>query len=114
MTSSGNPEGVREHVRSPRGHPYKNVPDTRSISLFGLGMIVGAVVGAGIAVLVAPSSGPETRRQIGHRLGKLRKGRGTWGRLGRELRRAAAVKRKEMLIEAKRREVALRAANAGT
>jgi gas vesicle protein len=81
--------------------------------MFGVGMIVGAVVGASIAVLVVPRSGPETRQQIGRRLGKLRSGRGTWGKLGRELRRAAAVKRKQTLIEAKRREIALRAA-AGT
>jgi len=110
MTSSGKPEGVREHVRSPRGRPYQNVRDARSVSMLGVGMIIGAVVGAGIALLVAPKSGPETRRQIGRGLGKLRSGRGVWSKLGRELKRAAAAKRKEMLIESKRREVAIRAA----
>ena len=110
MTSAGNPEGVRERVRSARGRPYKNVRDPRSVSMLGIGMVIGAVLGAGIAVLVAPKSGPDTRRQISQRLGNLRSRRGVWGKLGRELKRAAAAKRKEMMIEAKRREIAIRTA----
>ena len=113
MTASGNPEGAREHVQSPRGTPYKNVRDARSVSLLGVGMIVGAVIGAGVAMLVAPRSGAETRRQIGRGVGRLRGKRGVWGQLGRELRRAASAKRKAMQIEAKRREIALRRAESG-
>lgn len=113
MTASGNPEDVHKRVQSPRGRPYRNVTDGRSVSLLGIGMIVGAVIGAGVAMLVAPRSGPDTRRQISRRVGGLRAGRGVWGRLGKELRRAAAAKRKAMEIEAKRREIALRRAETG-
>ncbi len=113
MSSPGNPEGVRERVRSARGRPYQNVRDPRSVSLLGVGMVIGAVLGAGIAVLVAPRTGPETRRQISRRLGSLRSRRGVWGKLGRELKRAAAAKRKEMMIDSKRREIAIRSASGG-
>ena len=113
MSSSGNPEGVQDRVRAPQGRPYQTVRDARSVSMLGIGMVIGAVVGAGIAVLVAPRSGPETRRQITRRIGSIRSRKGVWGKLGRELRRAAAAKRKEMEIEAKRREIAIRNASAG-
>ncbi len=113
MTGSDNPEGVQKRVQSARGRPYRNVNDGRSVSLLGIGMVVGAVIGAGVAMLVSPRSGPDTRRQISRRVGRLRAGRGVWGRLGRELRRAAAAKRKAMEIDAKRREIALRRAEAG-
>lgn len=113
MTASGNPEGVQQRVQSARGRPYKNVNDARSVSMLGIGMVVGAVIGAGIAMLVAPRSGPDTRREISRRVGRLRSGRGVWGKLGHELRRAAAAKRKEMEIDANRREIALRRAEAG-
>ncbi len=79
--------------------------------MLGVGMVIGAVLGAGIAVLVAPNSGSDTRRKISSRFGNLRSRRGVWGKLGRELKRAAAAKRKEMMIEAKRREIAIRSAS---
>ena len=113
MTASGKPEDVRERVQTPRGRPYRNVKDARSISMLDIGMVVGTVIGAGIALLVAPRSGPDTRRQITRRVDRLRAGRGVWGRLGRELRRAAAAKRKSVEIEARRREIAFRRAGTG-
>lgn len=73
-------------------------------------MVIGAVLGTGIALLVAPQSGAETRRVIARRAGKLRLGRraGVWAKLGRELRRAAAAKRKSMEMEARRHEIEAR------
>ena len=38
---------------------------------FGAGLLIGALVGAGIALLVAPSSGEETRRLISRRARRL-------------------------------------------
>ncbi len=38
---------------------------------FAAGLIIGALVGAGIALLVAPSSGEETRRLIARRARRL-------------------------------------------
>jgi gas vesicle protein len=80
--------------------------------MLGVGMVIGAVIGAGIALLVAPASGHETRRLISRRAGGLRGRPGVWGKLGRELRKAAAAKRKVMEVEARQREVALRRAEA--
>lgn len=112
MTSSGNPEPTGEQPSAPRGKPYRNVTDARSVSMLGVGMVIGAVIGAGIALLVAPASGHETRRQLSRRAGRLRGNPGVWGKLGRELRRAAAAKRKAIEIEARQREVELRRASA--
>jgi len=89
----------------PRGRPYRNVPDTRSVSLLGVGMVIGAAIGAGVALLLAPRSGSDTRRFLTRRARKIRGRTGVWTRLGRELQRAAAAKRKQMEIEAKRREL---------
>jgi gas vesicle protein len=79
--------------------------------MLGIGMVVGAIIGAGIAILVAPESGAETRRRLSRRAGKLRGNRGVWNRLGRELRRAAAAKRKTMDLAARRKEIAERNAD---
>jgi gas vesicle protein len=38
---------------------------------FGAGLLIGALVGAGIALLVAPSSGEETRRMLSRRARRL-------------------------------------------
>ena len=38
--------------------------ETNSSSMFLLGAIAGAVVGAGVALLVAPKSGAETREDL--------------------------------------------------
>lgn len=77
--------------------------------MLGIGMVIGAVIGAGVAMLVAPESGAETRRRLSRRAGNFRKGKTAWTRLGRELKRAAQMKRKAMEIEAKRKELAERA-----
>ena len=110
MTAADTPEGAKKPSRRPRGRPYKKTTDTQSVSMLGIGMVVGAVIGAGIALLVAPESGAETRRRLSRRAGTLRGSRGVWTKLGRELRRAAAAKRKTDAIEAKRKEIAERGA----
>ncbi|MEO8576203.1 MAG: YtxH domain-containing protein [Gemmatimonadales bacterium] len=103
MTPADTAKGAQ---RRPKGRPYRQVTDTRSVSMLGIGMVVGAVIGAGIALLVAPESGAATRRRLSQGAGTLRSGRGVWTKLGRELRRAAAAKRKTVEIEAKRKEIA--------
>jgi gas vesicle protein len=83
-------------IRKPRGKAYRSVPDVRSLSMLGIGMIVGTVIGAGITLLVAPTSGREMRRLLGDRAGRVRSGGGVWYKLGKELRKAAAAKRKQL------------------
>ena len=41
------------------------------VRTFAAGLLIGALVGAGIALLVAPSSGEETRRMITRRARRL-------------------------------------------
>jgi len=59
-------------------------------------MVIGAVVGAGIALLVAPRSGREVRELLSHRASRITRGSGVWYKLGKELRRAAVAKRKQL------------------
>lgn len=54
---------------------------TRGGSLPMMGFVVGAVVGAGIALLLAPAKGEETRNRIGDAAKKL--GRDTKHTLGK-------------------------------
>jgi gas vesicle protein len=111
MNASEPLEAGRKPMR-PKGRPYKDVPDTRSVSMLGIGMVIGAVVGAGVALLLAPGSGLETRSLISRKAQRLRGNRGVWSKLGRELRKAAETKRKSMEIDAKRKEIRLREAGA--
>jgi len=46
--------------------------ETNSSSMFLLGAIAGAVVGAGVALLVAPKSGAETREDLTNGYASLR------------------------------------------
>jgi len=82
--------------------------------MLGMGMVIGTVIGAGIALLMAPSSGAEMRRGLSRRAGRLRSGGGgAWSKLGRELQRAASAKRKSLELEAKRNEIEARRAVRG-
>ena len=92
-------------ARKPRGKSYKTVPNVRSVSLLGVGMVIGAVVGAGVTLLVAPRSGRQTRELLSYRAGRLRRDSGVWLKLGKELRRAAAAKRKQLEREESRSRV---------
>ena len=61
---------------------------------FAAGVVLGIVVGAGAALLLAPNSGADVRRQLARRARRLRhSGEDAWDGLRRELRRA--VRRRE-------------------
>ena len=113
MSAADKPEPRRGPARRPRGKPYKTVADARSAGMLGVGMIIGAVLGAGVALLVAPQAGWETRRSLTSRARHIRGGTQAWTRLGRELKRAASAKRKSLELEAKRREIETKRAAAG-
>ena len=60
------------------------------------GLLIGALVGAGIALLVAPSSGEETRRLISRRARRLAAdARERYDDARHELRQASARGRRE-------------------
>lgn len=51
----------------PRGHSYSDDMKMKHVSIFGAGIAIGALIGAGAALLFAPHSGEETRELIGER-----------------------------------------------
>ena len=64
------------------------VPDWSAIGLFAAGIAVGAVLGASVALLLAPASGEETRYRIAS---KVRPDDDDlWDQLAEELDRAAS------------------------
>ncbi len=72
------------------GLPYETVPDWNNIGLFSAGIAVGAVLGAAVALLMAPATGEETRHSISRRVRRLRGDDDVWDELAEELQRAAA------------------------
>ena len=82
------------------GLPYETVPDWNNIGLFAAGIAVGAVLGAAVALLMAPATGEETRHSISRRVRRLRGDDDVWDELAEELAQAAA-ERGEKSAEAK-------------
>jgi hypothetical protein len=72
------------------GLPPEMVPDWNNIGLFTAGIAVGAVLGAAVALLLAPASGEETRQSIGRRVRRFRGEDDVWDELAEELELAAA------------------------
>jgi YtxH-like protein len=72
----------------PVGRSYEEERDWRGAGALSLGILAGALVGAGFALLLAPQSGEETREQIARRARRLgtRADEG-WDDLRDELRR---------------------------
>ena len=51
-------------IERPSGSSYRRSVDWERVGLVGAGLLVGALFGAGAALLLAPQSGPETRLSI--------------------------------------------------
>src|SRR6266550_1364255 len=74
----------------PDGLPHETVPDWNNIGLFTAGIAVGAILGATVALLLAPASGDHTRHTIARRVRKLRgEDDDVWEDLAEELELAA-------------------------
>ena len=77
-------------VERPRGKPYRRSVDWEHVALVGAGLVFGALVGAGAALLLAPQTGEETRLAIGRRARHVRyRARNAWDELAEELALAA-------------------------
>ena len=95
MSYAGNTFQTRSAMKAAAGRPYSRDRDWAQVGVFGAGIALGALLGAGIALLVAPQSGEETRaglRRRAYRVG--RRGRGAWDELGNELRYRRARRRR--------------------
>ena len=77
------------------GVPHQTVPDWNNIGLFTAGVAVGAILGATVALLLAPASGDETRHSIARRVRNIRGDDDAWDELAEELERAAAEREEE-------------------
>ena len=97
MPSSDDAATDSEPIVHASGSPYRNVPDSRSVSMLGLGMVIGVAIGAGIALLTAPRSGEEMRDSIRDRVRHIRGKDDAWSKLQRELKRAMKVRRRTAL-----------------
>lgn len=87
--------------RKPRGRSYSDDMQWRHAAIFGAGVALGALIGAGAALLYAPQTGEETREmlserahqfggRIGERIDDARGDLGWYMRRGRrKLRRGA-------------------------
>jgi hypothetical protein len=82
------------------GLPSETVPDWNNIGLFTAGIAVGAILGATVALLLAPASGDETRHSISRRVRNLRGNDDAWDDLAEELERAAAEMEQDAADEA--------------
>lgn len=72
----------------PVGRSYEEERDWRGAGILSLGIIAGALVGAGVALLLAPQSGEETREQLAIRARRLgSRADAGWDDLRDELRR---------------------------
>jgi hypothetical protein len=79
-------------VERPRGSSFRRSVDWQHVGLLGAGLLVGAVVGAGAALLFAPQSGEETRTIIRRQARNARhRASDAWSDLADEL--AAATRR---------------------
>ncbi len=62
--------------------------DNQQLFNFVSGVVLGAIIGAGIALLTAPNSGQRTRRRIARVAGELRDGAADrWDDLADEMKR---------------------------
>ena len=72
----------------PVGRSFEEERDWRGAGILSLGIIAGALVGAGVALLLAPQSGEETRERIADRARRLgTRADASWEDLRDELRR---------------------------
>jgi gas vesicle protein len=79
-----------------RGDRMDSEGGSSGLRTFGAGLLIGALVGAGIALLVAPSSGEETRRMISRRARRLAAdARDRYDEARHELRQARERRRRE-------------------
>ena len=72
----------------PVGRSWEEERDWRGAGILSLGVIAGALVGAGVALLLAPQSGEETRERIANRARRFgTRADESWDDLRDELRR---------------------------
>jgi hypothetical protein len=72
----------------PDDAPVEMVPDWNAIGLFATGIALGAILGASVALLLAPASGEETRHRLAKKV-RRQEDDDVWEQLAAELDRAS-------------------------
>jgi len=86
-----------DEVTEPMGFAYEEPMDWARLGVFGLGIALGALLGGGAALLLAPQSGEEIRAGIGRRARGIREEAGdAWEDLRDELEWATRRGRKRL------------------
>lgn len=90
-TSHANhPDDVPAEGSRPRGRPYSREVNWSLFGIIAASVAAGAVLGAGVALLVAPYSGEHARLALGQEFRRRRPWRSSpWDRLGNELAKVA-------------------------
>jgi gas vesicle protein len=83
--------------------PPARVPSERSTAGFAAGVLFGALLGAGFALLFAPDRGDKTRRRLRHRMQSLREdAREGIDRAGTRTRKELRRRQRSILAELRR------------
>lgn len=97
------------------GQPFTETRDLGKMATIIAGVAVGAMIGAGAALLLAPGSGDETRAAIKQRVRKLtRRERSVWKSLARAMEEAAHETAARSRLRAVKAEAAAAAVKAAT
>lgn len=97
------------------GQPFTETRDVGKMATIIAGVAVGAMIGAGAALLLAPGSGDETRAAIKQRVRKLtRRERSVWKSLARAMEEAAHETAARSRLRAVKAEAAAAAVKAAT
>lgn len=92
------------------GEPFTETTELDKTVMIVAGVAVGALIGAGAALLFAPASGDDTRTAIKRRVRKLtRRERGVWKSLASALEEAANEKAARSRLRARKAEAESRA-----
>lgn len=65
--AAGSPVLLPAEPDAPSGSPYEEDVNWGRVGALSAGIVIGAVLGAGLALLYAPQSGRETRRNLARR-----------------------------------------------
>ena len=97
------PEMQARRARALEAAQEEDGPELPRAGVFALGLVMGALLGAGAALLTAPQSGATTRRLIRRQVSDLREDAGdVWGDLGAELRHVVNRGRRRLKRKANR------------
>jgi len=90
---SRSPRSSAASAYAPTTSDARGETDWQEVALFGAGLALGVILGAGGALLTAPRTGAETRAALGARAARLRRSgarhsQNAWDELRDELRQA--------------------------